>query len=250
MFEKRLLALCFLAIIVGIASIAPLPFLMFEKTQALESDKPQFNIDISYVYIGDYWNNNSVTANQSYGWVYGLVFKTDPYFNFITMDADAVFEYYTIEISTENGIIGNVTLASHASRPNFDPKTLFKYSTLPPDQWFAVNTSRSSGHYGLYPNGTGLGTINGPGDDWNRTAGEPETLTVTLRRIGWVILNNNFTVSHMASSDVVFQIQLEKYRDGFIYNNLFTQEQLSQINPAMPQFKLYSLLGGHPVNEG
>ncbi len=223
----------------------PVAIYYAEKTQPLQVDQPQFNIDLSYFYVGDYWNNNSVTANQSYGWVYGLVFKTYPNSNPITMDADAIFEYYTIEISSKNGPIGNVTLSSHDERPYFDRRTLSNYSTLPPDQWFDVNSSRSSGTFGLDLNGTGLGTRNGPGDDWNRTAGKPETLTITLRRIGWVILNDNFTVSHLASSDVVFQTQLEPYRDGFIYNNLFTEEQLSQINPAMPQFKLYSLLGGH-----
>jgi hypothetical protein len=77
----------------------------------------------------------------------------------------------------------------------------------------------------------------GTASDWNISAGKPETVTLTVRLLGWVIINDNSTTVHYATSEPIAQIQLNNYGDGFMFNNLFTQNELAQINPLMPQFK-------------
>lgn len=251
MFEKKLLGFSILAIIVGVASISPLPFIMAEEVQTIPYDQPQFNIDVNYVFVGDYWNNESVLANQSYGWIYSIVYKTTPKFDVMTMPIGAEFEYYDIEIWSENGLIGNLTCATDARSNNFGYVIGQNHNVssyfFNPDLWFDVNLSRSGCGLAGSQNGTAQGFITGRPKDLNQTVGKPETLSLTLRRIGWVVVEGNSTVAHLADSTPILQIQLEKYGDGFIYNNLFTEEQLSQINPVMPQYKLFALQGGHPV---
>jgi hypothetical protein len=252
MFGKKLLGLSFLSIIIGVACVSPLPFIMAEKVQTIPYDQPQFNIDLKYAFIGDYWNNDSVLANQSYGWIFSVVYQTSPTFNVETMPADAEFEYYNIELWSENGLVGNLTCATDARSTNFgyvigQNSSVSSYF-FNPDLWFEVNSSRIGSGLAGCQNGTAQGFITGYPKDLNQTVGKPETLSLTLRRIGWVVVEGNSTVAHLADSAPILQIQLKKYGEGFIYNNLFTEEQLSQINPVMPQYKLFALQGGHPVS--
>jgi hypothetical protein len=86
-------------------------------------------------------------------------------------------------------------------------------------------------------NGTATGQVIGSASDWNISAGKPETMFLTVRRLGWVIFNDKNTTVHYASSEPIALVQLQNYGDGFMYNKLFSENELSQINPVMPQFK-------------
>jgi len=234
--EKKLIAYSAIVVLIGIASIMPSIFLMTAKEPPYLDDQPQFNIDVSYVYVGDYWNNDSVTASQSYGWAFSLAFQTSPNFDFKTTPFDAVIEYYAAEISSENGVVGNGTFRSGVIIANHSRVLNSNFSLFSSNQLFFSNSYRYSGGFGGYGNGTAQGFINGFAKDMNRTLGKPETLVVIVRRLGWEVFSENSTIAHLADSDVILQIPLRKYGDGFIYNNLFTEEELSRINPAMPQY--------------
>src|SRR3989339_1208611 len=131
MIEKRMLAYGVIAMLIGIASISPLMFWMSAKAQTFPEDQPQFSIEMKYAYVGDYWNKNSVTTNQSYGWVYSLVFNTSPNFYPNITTAEAIFEYYTVEISSENGFVGNMTFfARFMNNDNYKPNLTFYRSEL------------------------------------------------------------------------------------------------------------------------
>lgn len=232
--EKQLIAYGAIAVLIGIAAIMPLFFLMTEKSPPYLDDKPPFSIDVTYAYVGDYWNNNSVTASQSYGWAFSLAFTTSPNFDFKTTSFDAVYVYYTAEISSEKGLVGNGTFHSGAIIANH--ARVFNSSLYQSNQFFNSNSSKYSGGSGGYGNGTSQGFINGFAKDLNRTLGKPETVMITVRRLGWIIFIENSTITHQANLDVILQIPLQQYGDGFIYNNLFTEEELSRINPVMPQY--------------
>jgi hypothetical protein len=81
--------------------------------------------------------------------------------------------------------------------------------------------------------GTAWGEVLGTATDWNMTISKPETIFVTVRLLGWVIINGNSTTVHYGSPDPIMQIQLQRYSNGFIYNKLLTQNELSQINPVV-----------------
>ena len=220
-----------LSIIIGIATVTPLAFFMNAKAQTT-LDNPQFNIDIPYAYIGNYWDANTanITRQQNYGWLYSIVFKSTPKVEQNSFSTNALVDCYTVEISSEKGSVGNVTFST-TNAPGIQPWN-FSFQS---DQWFNFSTETS---YGIrsYQNGTALGYTNGPAQDWNGTLGKPETLFLTVIRQGGVAINSNEVVVHSANSEIVLKLQLQQYGDGFIYNTLFTQDKLSSIKPIIPQF--------------
>ena len=239
--EKKLIVCSILAIAIGIASIVPLAFFMSAKAQTSLDDQPQLNIKINipYAYISNYWDNSSA-VNNTYGWVYSIVFQGSPNFDPNTVNPDAVYEYYQVEVSSEKGSIGNLTYSTYAK---FNDSKPLDFNFYYQNQWFnssESNLSKDSTGLALWGNGTSLGYKTGPGEDWDRSLGQPETLFITVQRQGWIIISNdNSTVTHLANPDVILKIQLQKHGDGFMYNNIFTEDELSQINPLMPQLKLF-----------
>jgi hypothetical protein len=239
MIERKLIAGIMLSVLIGVATIVPLAFLMATKAQTplLSVDQPQFNAEISYFYVGNYWDNNIATATreQNYGWLFSLVYETSPKFTLDSLSADGVAEYYTVDISSEKGYVGNVSFSTFLRGPNIKPFNFFFQN----GQFFinSTNGAISSSGLGQNSNGTTIGNVNGPAKDWNGNLGKPDTLTLTVRRLGWVILKGNVTEIHQGGPEVVSQIQLQQFGDGFIYNKLFTQEELAGINPLRPQFQ-------------
>ena len=229
--NKKLIAFSILSIIIGIATVAPLAFFMNAKAQTT-LDSPQFNIEIPYAYIGNYWDTNAanMTRQQNYGWLYSLVFKSTPKFEQNPFSTNALFDYYKVEISSEKGSIGNLTFTT-TNTPGTQPWN-FSFQS---DQWFNFTTATSYGIRG-YDNGTSLGYTNGPAQDWNGTLGKPETLFLTVIWQGGATISSNEVVIHSANPETVLKLQLQQYGDGFIYNKLFTQDKLSSIKPIMPQY--------------
>jgi hypothetical protein len=63
---------------------------------------------------------------------------------------------------------------------------------------------------------------------------EAETLYLSMHRIGWITFTGNSTEVMLANNEPVSQIQLEKFADGFLYNNLVPEEDLSTIDLLHP----------------
>lgn len=245
--EKKLIVCSILAIAIGVASIVPLVFFMSANAQTNPDDQPQFNLNIPYAYVGDYWDNNSQTFSPTsvhvfymenfssdINMIYTIAFNSTPKFDPKTIDADAIFEYYLIDVSSEKGLIGNLTYFTSVNCNSSKQYDNFHFSR---DQWFDSN-STDAFSIASWGNNPTLGFKCGTGTNWNHNLGEPETLFITVRRQGWVILNDNSTVAHLANPDVILQIQLEKYGDGFLYNNIIPEDELAQINPLTPQHKM------------
>lgn len=258
MIASTKLVLCsILALIIGIASVIPVALYMYEQSnkpmvdaEAILGDQTPLNFNLTYVYIGDYWNNNSNINDGNYGWKYHINYRTTPIINvndFPVRQSFAAYEYFTLEVSTENGVVATLGFDSHVYSQtylDYNSSTDLSFGT---QQWFTSNSTnrmRSAANSQQGPdvnnsNGTALGEVMGSASDWNIAAGKPETILVTVRLLGWVIINDNSTTVHYASPEPIAQVQLQNYGDGFIYNKLFSQGELAQINPVMPQFKFY-----------
>jgi hypothetical protein len=184
-------------------------------------------------------------------------------------DAEARIEYYQIDISSDKGHIDTLywyvgtKINSSFSIENF-------HFML--DEWFDTNwfdadlTDGDSEGSGLDVEGV---TVNIGGDgggvgfmrrnwaaglsiiwpDWGHRSGtigsthasqvvsairEAETLYITIRRIGWVTFTGNSTEVTLANNEIVDQIQLEKFGDGFLYNTLVPEDELSTIDLLHP----------------
>jgi hypothetical protein len=252
--DSKVILYSILAIIIGIASVVPIAVYMYQENnkplidvEAVLGDQPPLNFNLTYAYIGDYWNNNSNINDGNYGWKYHISLRTEPVIdidNFPIRQSFAAYEYYSLDVSTEKGVIATLTFDSHAysnSYWSYNSSTDLSFNS---QQWFSSNSSSNmmsasnyqSGLMGL-GNGTTISQLMGTASDWNISAGKPETVTLTVRLLGWVIINDNSTTVHYATSEPIAQIQLNNYGDGFMFNNLFTQNELAQINPLMPQFK-------------
>ena len=88
----------------------------------------------------------------------------------------------------------------------------------------------------LWPEtGSGSDTIGGSSTSiLVDTIREAETLFITVHRIGWVTFTGNSTIVTLANNEIVDQIQLEKFGDGFLYNNLVPEDELSTIDLLRP----------------
>ena len=248
--RKKLILYSAIALMVGVASIVPLVFLMSAKAEVSPDEQPQFNLTIPYAYIGNYLDNSSETnrttilhaRDANSNWVpivFQIAFKATPNFDPKAVASDAIFEYYLIEIFSEKGFIENVPYAAYASCNTSKPWGVFLFSRY---NWFDSNSSDPPlDAWGVSgsANGTSLGLKAGPGLDWNRSLGQPESMFLTVRRQGWVILNSNSTTARLADPEVILQIQLEKFGDGFLHNEVIPEDEMAQTDPLYPGIKLY-----------
>lgn len=232
--NKKLIAYSLIAVILGVATIVPLG--LFLTTQL--DKEPQFNIDIPYAYIDNYWDNDTSKIESNYGWVYAIIIETQPKNNLREFPfnlfpyADAIAEYYKIEISSKKGSIGNFSY----SVDEYTIDALKSGFRLERDI-FPSDKPQNYGTAGMR-NGTSIGYINGPTQNIDTSLGKPDSITLTVRREGWAVLKNNATTVHLANSEVIVQLELEKYGAGFLNNQLFNQDQMSRINPVMPQYEV------------
>ena len=76
------------------------------------------------------------------------------------------------------------------------------------------------------------------------TLGEAETMSIQVSLLGWIALRGNSTDTIILEEPkVVTEAQLEKFGDGFLYNTLIPEDQLSGIDPLNPSGKLFELKG-------
>jgi hypothetical protein len=234
--EKKLIACSILALAVGIATIVPLVLVMSPaKAETDTNDQPQFTFDMSYAYIRDVWNNNTLTAD-TYGWAFALAFKTSPNFDVADLDSKVIYETYRVELTSETGSIGNITISTFAT-PNTSPPMNF---SLYLNQWYNFTGSKDSAGRAGWDNGTSTGFRNGAGENWDLSTGEPQTLTITVYRDNWIIHSTNSTEIYHAAPETVQQFQLQRYRNGFLYNTAIPQNELDKINPLFPALKMLS----------
>jgi hypothetical protein len=63
---------------------------------------------------------------------------------------------------------------------------------------------------------------------------EAETLFIDVRKTGLVTFNGNSTLVTLSDNKFFQHLELKKYGDGFLYNALFPEDQLSQVDLFHP----------------
>lgn len=252
-FQTRDILICLLALIIGIASVLPLAVFMYQDSnkpwvdvEAKLGNQPALSFNLTYAYIGDYWNNNSNVNDGNYGWKYHINYRTVPKIDiddFNSKQYFAAYEYYLLEVSTEDGAIATLGVESHVYSPAYRSYNSSTYPDFVSQQLFtniSTNQMTDAAHMqgpAMASNGTGYGQLMGSASDWNIANGKPETIILKVRLLGWVIINDNSTTIHNGNSELIAEVQLQNYGSGFLYNKLFSPDELAQINPVMPQFK-------------
>jgi hypothetical protein len=65
-------------------------------------------------------------------------------------------------------------------------------------------------------------------------AKEAQTITVTVYRLGLVIFSDNATEVVTQTNQTIQQFQLEKYGEGWLYNNFISENELPEANLLYP----------------
>jgi hypothetical protein len=234
--EKKLILCSILAVAIGISTVTPLAYLM-TPAAAQSTDQPRFSFDMPYAYVRNVWDNSTLT-NQTYGWAFSVGFETSPNFD-LTDESVAYYETYRAELSSDGDSIGNITLSALATTGiNGPPANL----TFFLNNWYNFTTFESErgpvSRAGPY-NATAQNFKNGYDDNWNLTTGQPESLTLKIYRENSITRTLNSTqIILNENTEAIMQLQLTRYRDGYLYNTGIPLQELEQINPLFPMQKM------------
>jgi len=250
--EKKLIAYSAIALIIGVASIMPLMFLMSAKAEA--TPKSWFTLNVPYAYVKANFTEN-LNGTDVYEYMRAFVFNFTLNVETENEISDARFEYYELQLYTDKEQLGNVTIFVGTNRTNsftLDPES-FRLTLATADDWFDSNTT-GGGVFTPYWNKSsppdfssiysGVSGYVGPTGHFASSQNEPvkmaaalseaETFFVDIRKIGLVTFNGNSTSFTLPENKFIQHLELKKYGDGFLYNGLFSEDQLAQIDLLHP----------------
>jgi len=259
--EKKLIACSILALIIGVSSVFPLMFLMSATAKAETSSEPWFSINVPYSYWMtkngsldythlhpqlDFDFDETRTVSEQHMIVLNLTLNVDTK----NEPVDGRVEYYQIDVNSDKELIETMhwSVGTNGNR-SFSVEGLLSEFRFMRNDWFDTNTFNvnfgggglvtqnwTAGFSRLWPEaGAGSGTLGSSGTSRVVSAlREAETLSITIYRIGWVTFTGNSTVVTLANNEIVDQIQLEKFGDGWLYNNLVPEDELSTIDLLDP----------------
>jgi hypothetical protein len=100
----------------------------------------------------------------------------------------------------------------------------------------------AGGSFGTWD--VGESRMGGSSGFWDSSFEEPETIFANVSLLGWVALRGNSTdIVVLEEPEVVAEVQLEKFGDGFLYNTLIPEDDLSDFDPLNPLWELFDLEG-------
>jgi len=189
-----------------------------------DGPEPLFGVDVTYGYV-ERRNTADLSADVP---LFNVVLNFTRYSEVDL--CDAIFEVHQIEVYSDERSIGNVTKAQGIMY-NHSTSTLRQAMFLKFDEF---------AKYGDVPSGA---TASWPVDKsvllffvGDKTTcvpdfGEPETVFVRVSRLGLVTLKGDSSEAFVLSEpEVVAEAQLEKFGDGFLYNTIIPEDQLSEID--------------------
>jgi len=219
------------------------------------ASQTQFNLDIAYAYVGPAPSNTSyfdkglnATMYLAYQYPSKVLLNITRVSGVQIASCDAEVEVYGIKIAANTGATEYYT---YSVGTNYNPSfsysnestlilhvhdlvdhNLYKAITGSFDFNWTANTSILSltiGSIGWYTNipnsGAGLSS-----------AGTPNTISVTVYRIGYITMSNGSVSIYKdtATNNAIASVQLGNYEGGFLYNNLVPAAELPQTDLFYP----------------
>lgn len=252
--EKKLIAFSILALLIGVSSVVPLLFLMSGTAKAETTPKSWFNLNVPYAYVKANFTEN-LNGQDVYDYWRAFVFNFTLNSEAENEISDARFEYYELQLYTDKEQLGNVSIFVGTNRTNsfkLDPES-FRITLVTLDDWFDSNTT-GGGVFTPYWNKSsppdfssiysGLSRCVGPTGYFASNQNEAEkvvaalskaeTFFVDIRKTGLVTFNCNSYLVTLPENEFLQHLELKKYGDGFLYNGLFSEDQLAQIDLFHP----------------
>jgi len=240
------------AIVIVSLGLSSIGSISAKAPQLIELKPQQFNLDAAYAYVGQGPQNDTFTDSRGILLSPISEYPSAVYFNITrptveNVACDAILEVYNVTIASDKGPAENfVFFAGTNYNPSFSDAELntltegiydlFDLSTVDgvtgnfrfnwtDDESILSAKVGSYGTYTNYKNGLGL---------WS--AGKPNTISVTIHRIGYVTMTNG-AISVQPDTESVnnkTQVQLQEYDDGFLKNKIVPTDELLQKNRFQP----------------
>ena len=235
--------------IISLATPTPTASPTAYPTPEPTASEPQFNVDVLYAYI-------SVCNSTVYDDEPPYFEKEVPFFNFAivfnftnlydaeTANCDIRMEVYLIEIYSDKGLIGKMAESIGTNYTFYqNPSAPYPYVATPIflspgllDDWFGGPPP--SGFFSCdWPTGKSeVYSFECGRNDWVQTFEEPECISMSIRREGWVTFNGDSWLATPANDEEVTTLQLEKFGNGFLYNKVVPEDEISQIDLLHPSW--------------
>jgi hypothetical protein len=184
----------------------------FEAQTAQSSNtQPQFDFEILYAYIQD-GTDNSV--------VYNITHMSD-----MPSSSEVTIEVYKIEVFSDGHLI-----SSNAAG--------FFVGDLSMDVIMGLTVSLPATHSGISnadPDASYLRAREMPFQhDFDANVDLSRHISVTVKRLGWITVDGDSVEKDLVGDEIIQQIELEEFGDGFLYNVLVPSEEMSQIDLLNP----------------
>jgi hypothetical protein len=176
-----------------------------QTTKSLTSEY-LFDVDLVYAYV---------TPGASYAIV---VLNFTSISNLTLPSNSGITEVYTVQVFSGIENVGTKGAIGGQVGKGTDMGTL-------------MDLAMSFGSFGAYEN-LSLESFEVSYSPLNPSLEAP--ISLNLVRLGWITVDGNNSDIDFSSPETVKHVELTPYRDGFLYNTLFAEEELSQINMFDP----------------
>jgi len=271
------------ALLLGVFLASPLLYTNIVLAPATDGPKPLLGVEVTYAYIeqitGTYVPYGGfLPDSQNPNATEPGIPRTNYFiaFNFTRLSedfdpCDAKFMVYLIKFYSDKefignlaqieGIIYNMDRVRMRQSENETAGSLYPFETdegiiyYGDHLWDIYKNDELFGDHQPFAEGgsfwkwdVGESRTGGMSGFWDSAFEEPESIFVSVNLLGWIALRGNSTDTVILEEpEVVAEAQLEKFGDGFLYNNLIPEDELSEFDPDFdplnPLWKLFDLQG-------
>jgi hypothetical protein len=236
MFPGSIVALLF-----GVLLAAPLLYTNIVVGPVAAGSEQLLDVDLTYAYIKENSTNseNPVVNYFIASNITRMSEDIDP--------CDAKLLVYLVKFYSDNGFVGNLgMLEGLIYNPDINETDAIRHFNLfdvfKTEGFFGGKVFGTGGSFGIW--NVGESRTGGSSGMWYSSIGEADTMSIQVSLLGWISLTGNSTNTVvLQEAQIVTEVQMEKFGDGFLYNNLIPEDELADIDPSNPLWNLFNLNG-------
>jgi hypothetical protein len=224
------------------------------QTANVAGPETQFELSVAYAYVGEGPVNDSFVADNDFLMSPKSNYPSAVKFNITRLpgtqieSCDAVIEFYSVQITTDTGVLEkNCYFIGTNYSPSFSSaqlSTLFEYVNDVASPKDLTTSVRGNFEFNMTENTSFLSTTVGSSGVYTTgsssqglwLSGEPNVVSVTVQRIGYLTINNNSVSIFKDSSSraPTATAQLSNHESGFLHNTLVPVDKLPQTDLFHP----------------
>ena len=230
------------ALLLGVLLAAPLLYTNMIVGPVAADSAPLLDVDLTYAYIKENSTNPEIPVVNYFiaSNITRMSEDIDP--------CDAKILVYLVKFYSDNEFVENLgMLEGLIYNPDISETDAIHYignyfEFLTTSDFFGNKFIATGGSFGIW--NVGESRTGGSSGLWYSSFGEAETMSIKVSLLGWISFTGNSTNTVvLEEAQVVTEVQMEKFGDGFLYNTLIPEDQLSDLDPLNPYGKLFELTG-------